>query len=478
MNYWSFVATQQQIDGGIATAKEIVARRIADGFWGLAENAPNGRYLQKGDQVVFYLGSPVKAFAASATLASDFFTLSPEQKQKYWHGKVYEAECGVLLENAQLWDANRPVNDLVAKLKFIENKENWFAYFRGSVRRISEDDFHTIVGNRGVLAIEPKRIEIIAPRRVSVSLPYTKQGAAYQVNKSLCSFLEGRGWTVQKIGKSYATMTPPEGAEAPFMFNIEIPNQDQVEAVAQQMHAFQKPWAGNFGEWIAIYIPPRSWTSTKYDPFTAQAISEPKPGGIIPASFSVGVRLFWNAEVLFKDGKAIYYESESQPIHSQVALAFQDKIPWSELADCTLIADIKKIESNKTTDPTIVQALVNARVGQGKFGLQVRQLWDYRCSVTGSCTKAALEASHIQAWADSSDAQRLDPNNGLLLTANLHKLFDAGLISFEDSGKMVVSSKLSTSEQEIFGVIGRRLSKKPSAETVKYLASHRAKFAE
>jgi len=50
MNYWSFVATQQQIDGGIATAKEIVARRIADGFWGLAENAPNGRYLQKGDQ--------------------------------------------------------------------------------------------------------------------------------------------------------------------------------------------------------------------------------------------------------------------------------------------------------------------------------------------------------------------------------------------------------------------------------------------
>jgi hypothetical protein len=39
--------------------KEIEARRIADGFWGLAENATNGRYLQKGDQVVFYLGSPI-----------------------------------------------------------------------------------------------------------------------------------------------------------------------------------------------------------------------------------------------------------------------------------------------------------------------------------------------------------------------------------------------------------------------------------
>jgi hypothetical protein len=478
MNYWSFVATQQQIDGGIATAKEIVARRIADGFWGLAENAPNGRYLQKGDQVVFYLGSPVKAFAASATLASDFFTLSPEQKKKYWHGKVYEAECGVLLENAQLWDANRPVNDLVAKLKFIENKENWFAYFRGSVRRISADDFRAIVESRGVLAVPTKPIEIIAPRRVSVSLECTKKGAAYQVSKSLHSFLEGRGWTVQKLGKSYATMTPPDGTYAPFVFNIEIPNRDQVMAVAQEMHAIQKEWAGKVGEWTAIYIPPQHWNLQKFNPFTAQAISEPQHGGIIPASFIVGIRLFWNAEVSFKDGEAIYYESESQPILSQPALALPNKIPSSGLADCKLIADIKKIESNKTTDPTIVQALVNARVGQGKFGLQVRQLWDCRCSVTGSCTKAALEASHIQAWADSSDAQRLDPNNGLLLTANLHKLFDAGLISFEDSGKMIVSSKLSTSEQEIFGVIGRRLSKKPSAETVKYLAYHRAKFAE
>jgi hypothetical protein len=144
--------------------------------------------------------------------------------------------------------------------------------------------------------------------------------------------------------------------------------------------------------------------------------------------------------------------------------------------DSTLVADIEKIKSSKTTDPTTMQALVNARVGQGKFGLAVRELWNYRCSVTGASTKAALEASHIKRWADSNDAQRLDPNNGLLLTANLHKLFDAGLISFDDSGKMLVSSKLSQSEQEIFGVVGKKLSKKPSVETANYLSHHRTKF--
>jgi predicted restriction endonuclease len=151
--------------------------------------------------------------------------------------------------------------------------------------------------------------------------------------------------------------------------------------------------------------------------------------------------------------------------------------PISELATSTLVSDIKEIIS-KTTDPTTVQALVNARGGQGKFGLEVRKLWNHRCSVTGSSTKAALEASHIKRWADSNDTERLDPNNGLLLTANLHKLFDAGLISFEDSGEMTVSSKLSQSEREIFGLTGRKLIKKPSPQTANYLLHHRTKFVE
>jgi len=151
--------------------------------------------------------------------------------------------------------------------------------------------------------------------------------------------------------------------------------------------------------------------------------------------------------------------------------------PISELEDSTLIRDIEKISSSNA-DPTSKRAEIITRLGQGKFGFAVRQLWNHRCSVTGASTKAVLEASHIQRWADSNDAQRLDPNNGLLLTANLHKLFDAGLISFDDSGKMLVSSKLSQAEQEIFGVIGKRLSKKPSAETANYLSYHRTKFSE
>ena len=140
------------------------------------------------------------------------------------------------------------------------------------------------------------------------------------------------------------------------------------------------------------------------------------------------------------------------------------------------LADINAIISNPVIGPTAKQAQVTVRFGHGEFGSIVREIWNHRCAVTGSSTMAALEASHIKPWADSTDDERLDPNNGLLLTANLHKLFDAGLISFEDSGKMLVSSKLSQSEREIFGVVGKKLSQKPSVETANYLAYHRTKF--
>ena len=148
------------------------------------------------------------------------------------------------------------------------------------------------------------------------------------------------------------------------------------------------------------------------------------------------------------------------------------RLPVSELSDCALLADIRSIIANENIDSTTAQALVNARLGQGKFGLAVRKLWNHQCAATGSCTKEALEASHIQPWAHSDDTQRLDPDNGILLAASVHRLFDAGLITFDASGRLLTSSKLSRLEQKLFGVAGKKLSRKPSIRTAKYLSYH------
>jgi predicted RNA-binding protein len=151
MNYWLFTVTQKKTDHGLLSAEDILKQRLADRFWGLGERTPNRRALQKGDRVVFYTGIPSMTFAAVATLASDSFTLNEKQKAQYRHDQAfYSSDYGVFLDDIQAWDPPRLVKELIPALKYIENKENWGAYFQGGVRQLSEDDYRTIADNRGL----------------------------------------------------------------------------------------------------------------------------------------------------------------------------------------------------------------------------------------------------------------------------------------------------------------------------------------
>lgn len=131
---------------------------------------------------------------------------------------------------------------------------------------------------------------------------------------------------------------------------------------------------------------------------------------------------------------------------------------------------------NREIEPTTKLALIKARLGQGQFRTQVLQLWDNHCAVSGSITTEAIRASHIKPWKVSTDLERLDPQNGLPLTANLDALFDRGLISFESSGQMIVSPQLSGSERKLLQLNQQKLSKSPTPETAAYLAHHRERF--
>lgn len=148
---------------------------------------------------------------------------------------------------------------------------------------------------------------------------------------------------------------------------------------------------------------------------------------------------------------------------SDVVAAYSEQA--SELADD--IADIESIP-----DATTRAALVQARLGQGKYRAQLERLWGAKCSVTGCGISKILRASHVKPWRDSDNQERLDPENGLLLVANLDALFDCGLISFADDGRMLVSKQISRAEQQELG-LGHNLRKRPSVELASYLRHHR-----
>ncbi len=105
---------------------------------------------------------------------------------------------------------------------------------------------------------------------------------------------------------------------------------------------------------------------------------------------------------------------------------------YAQSTPAELVDDLAEIER---TEPNATQreALVHARIGQGKFRADVTRLWGKGevCALTGIALPEFLIASHIKPWRDSSNSERLDPTNGLLLAVHIDKLFDRYLLSFD-----------------------------------------------
>jgi putative restriction endonuclease len=98
----------------------------------------------------------------------------------------------------------------------------------------------------------------------------------------------------------------------------------------------------------------------------------------------------------------------------------------------------QQIETDGSMKETDREAIVRARRGQGLFKQRVMRI-ETRCRVTGVDNPSYLVASHCKPWRDSSNEERLNGENGLLLTPSIDHLFDRGFVGFEDSGNLIIS---------------------------------------
>ena len=132
--------------------------------------------------------------------------------------------------------------------------------------------------------------------------------------------------------------------------------------------------------------------------------------------------------------------------------------------------DLEQIISDPTTTTTEKMALIKSRIGQGTFREKVLLHWA-GCAVTGFSDTSLLVASHIKPWKKSTNSERLDPWNGLLLSPNLDKAFDKGFITFEANG-LIRLSPLFIEATKLGIVPSMKIELKPRHE--KYMAHHRA----
>ena len=189
-----------------------------------------------------------------------------------------------------------------------------------------------------------------------------------------------------------------------------------------------------------------------------------------------------------------YEEGTARPVH----IVFQN-IDYDDFTDNRGLLDIyswKPSKIGKTTKSNIKKSglvsstrknkyrkpnetertgLVTSRVGQGYFRQQVLQRWDGKCAVTGSDVLSILIASHIIPWSEASDDERLDVDNGILLSPLYDALFDKHLISFDNEGNILFSPTMS---DDHIGQLGISINAKISVKRgmLKYLARHREKL--
>lgn len=119
----------------------------------------------------------------------------------------------------------------------------------------------------------------------------------------------------------------------------------------------------------------------------------------------------------------------------------------SSASDASDNLEINNILSTMDTPSTQRTQLIQARIGQGLFRSRVAEL-EPRCRVTGIKDVRFLVASHIKPWSKSSNEEKLDGNNGLLLTPHIDHLFDKGYVTFDESGQLKISNQLPESVRQ------------------------------
>jgi hypothetical protein len=143
----------------------------------------------------------------------------------------------------------------------------------------------------------------------------------------------------------------------------------------------------------------------------------------------------------------------NEKIKGEVYLLDAHSFLWMISGD--LESDLKpEFKDFQWRDPEVstVKREVLQRQGQEVFRKKLLQYWKNKCSVTKLDYDSLLVASHIKPWKDSTDQERFDVHNGLLLTPNLDKLFDKGLISFASDGQIIISSRLSETQKKLLGL--------------------------
>lgn len=146
MDYWIIVTNDAKEEPGVK-ARDVLARRLEDGFYGISASARYRNWLSKDDIVVFYLaGRKEKLFVAEAKLAEQARPLTPMEQKQLCHGPAFGARGGIFLTDPKWWDNPIPLHQglevMPSLRRYSDNPGN---AVRNTINKIQKDDYDALI---------------------------------------------------------------------------------------------------------------------------------------------------------------------------------------------------------------------------------------------------------------------------------------------------------------------------------------------
>lgn len=150
-------------------------------------------------------------------------------------------------------------------------------------------------------------------------------------------------------------------------------------------------------------------------------------------------------------GYFLDHDSVNSKGDKRTAIVFRLRPVEGALSKSASNAPVEALDSTIEIGETEAKRLSAVRSKQQLFRARLLSR-ESRCRITGISDQRFLRASHIKPWSKCvKAAERLDPNNGLLLATHADHLFDQGWISFDDAGRLLVSDDLPKEVVDLFG---------------------------
>ena len=155
--------------------------------------------------------------------------------------------------------------------------------------------------------------------------------------------------------------------------------------------------------------------------------------------------------VIFRTGYFLEKDKKGNHMYSSALKWYRCFVELNSKISTVVEQEEIRILSDTSMTITEKEAIVKSRVGQGRFREKLLNKYG-RCIITGLDIPQTLIASHIKPWAVSTNDERIDENNGLILSATYDRLFDNGLISFTHKGKIMISKSINQKNTDILAL--------------------------